>query len=202
MRIYEIAGAAFLAGGLVAAGLTILPSDPYRDCRTERIAGLDELGGPFALMTETGALITDAKLFERPALVYFGYTFCPDICPLDNGRNAVAVDILAEQGVDVQPVFVSLDPKRDTLERLADYTDAFHDDLLGLTGRPDQIAGAAKAYGVLYDVPETDDEFYLVDHSTHTYIVMPGNRVVDIIRREDGPEDAARKVGCYLSNSA
>ncbi|MEL7345860.1 MAG: SCO family protein, partial [Pseudomonadota bacterium] len=169
MQTVQIGGAAFILGGIAAAALALMPTDPFRDCRDARIAGLEDLGGPFALRTESGALITDSKLFEEPSLVYFGYTFCPDMCPLDNARNAEAAFLLADQGIKVQTVFVSVDPARDTLERLREYTDAFSEEMLGLTGTPDQIKGAADAYDVFYAIPQaqSDDDYYLIDHSTH-----------------------------------
>ena len=200
MQTVQIGGAAFILGGIAAAALALMPTDPFRDCRTASVAGLDALGGHFALRTETGGLTTDSKLLDQPTLIYFGYTFCPDMCPLDNARNAEAAALLAEQGLNVQTVFVSVDPERDTLERLREYTNAFSDDLLGLTGTPAQIRGAADAFGVIYSIPEGGDEdYYLIDHSTLSYLTLPGHGVVDVVRRDDTPDDVAAKVGCYLN---
>ncbi len=84
-------------------------------------------------MTANG--VTAADVFTKPSLLYFGYTFCPDICPLDSARNADAAELLRQQGMDVQSVFVTVDPARDTPEVLADYTDMFSDQMIGLTGR-------------------------------------------------------------------
>lgn len=200
MQTVQIGGAAFILGGIAAAALALMPMDPFRDCRTASVAGLDRLGGHFALRTETGTLTTDSKLLERPTLIYFGYTFCPDLCPLDNARNAAAADMLTAQGLQVQTVFVSVDPVRDTPQRLHEYTDAFSEDLLGLTGTAAQVKGAADAFGVVYSVAEgANDAYYTVDHSTLSYLVLPGHGVVDVVRREDTADAVADKVGCYLS---
>ncbi len=111
--------------------------DPFAPCRESAIAGgAGSIGGPFTLVDETGKTVTDKDVFTKPSLVYFGYTFCPDVCPADTARNAEAVDAAAALGYDVQPVFISIDPERDTPEVVADFTDYLHEDMLGLTGTP------------------------------------------------------------------
>ncbi|MDO5642305.1 MAG: SCO family protein, partial [Paracoccus sp. (in: a-proteobacteria)] len=133
--------------------------DPFAQCRTSVVAGgTSALGGPFELVSETGAQVTDADVFTRPSLVYFGYSYCPDICPFDNSRNAEALDLLDEQGIDAQAVFITVDPGRDTPEVMAHYTDNMHEKMLGLTGTPDQIAVAAKAWRVGYQVQDDGTE--------------------------------------------
>ena len=174
-------------------------ADVFAACRSGAVAGgMGAVGGPFELVSETGATVTDAEVVDRPALLYFGYTFCPDICPLDNVRNAAAADLLAERGIDARPVFVTVDPARDTPEVMADYTEAMHPEMVGLTGSEAQVKAAADAYRIYYRVPESDDEYYLVDHTTFTYLVLPGHGVVDYFRRETPPEEIAERTACFV----
>ena len=124
-RIYAASALALTAALLGGIGLSILwgranqDPDIFAQCRTTQVAGgTDSIGGPFELVSETGETVTDADIITAPTLIYFGYTFCPDVCPLDNARNAIAVEILEEQGRMVTPVFISIDPERDTPEVL------------------------------------------------------------------------------------
>lgn len=199
-RVYAIlAAAAVLAGlgGFAAYVAMSRTDDAFAQCRQGRVAGGD-IGGPFTLVNTAGETVTEAEVLAGPALVYFGYAFCPDICPFDVARNVEAVDILAERGFDVTPVFISIDPERDTPEALADYAANMHPDLIALTGSPEQVRVAAQAYRVYYRRQDTDDEFYLVDHSTFTYLMLPGTGFVDFFRREVTSDQMADTVACVL----
>jgi protein SCO1 len=160
---------------------------------------LSALGTPFALLGESGEVVTSADLFDRPALVYFGYTFCPDICPFDTVRNAEAAELLAERGIAVWPIFITVDPQRDTPEVLADFTEHIHPDMIGLTGSPAQIEAVAASYGVVHTAPDdADDPYYLVGHSTFSYLVLPGRGVVDRLSRTLGAEEMAARIACVI----
>lgn len=156
------------------------------------------IGGPFTLVSETGATVTDAEVLAQPSLVYFGFTFCPDVCPVDTVRNAEAVDLLAAQGYDVQPVFITVDPERDTSDALAEYTDLIHPRMLGLTGTVDQVRAAAQAYKAYFNKQDTGDEYYLVDHTTFTYLMLPGHGFVEFFRRDVPAETLAETAACFL----
>jgi protein SCO1/2 len=119
----------------------------YASCEGRGVAGA-EIGGPFTLVDESGATVTEADILDGPALIYFGYTNCPDVCPVDSARNAAAVEILDERGIDVTPVLVTVDPERDTPEVLTAFTDIFHKRMIGLTGTREQVKAAADAYKV------------------------------------------------------
>ena len=197
--------AALMAGcGLVAliggtAAYTLASGSV--DCDVASAVGAT-IGGPFELVNAKGELVTDVEVIDRPALVYFGYTFCPDVCPLDVARNAVAFDILKEQGEDVSLVFITIDPQRDTSEVLADYTDVMHPEMVALGGSPEQIENAAGVYRAYYDrSPGQDDEFYLMNHSTFTYLMMPGNEMAAFFRRDETPESMAEKSACMINNA-
>ncbi|NNF24184.1 MAG: SCO family protein [Rhodobacteraceae bacterium] len=193
-----LAAVAGLGAGLGTMWLS-RSSDPFAPCRTSAVAGgAGAIGGPFTLVSEDGATVTEADILAGPALVYFGYTFCPDICPIDSARNAEAVDLLAERGHVVTPVLITVDPDRDTPQVLAEYTDYMHPRMIGLTGSPEQIAEAARAYKVFYRKMEAEDEFYLVDHTAFSYLMLPGVGFADFFRRDMPADRLADRIACYL----
>jgi protein SCO1/2 len=190
------AGVAALAGA--AAWNFLQPgTDRFAACSTSSVAGAT-IGGPFTLVDETGVTVTEADVLTKPSLVYFGYTFCPDVCPTDSARNAEAIDLLAERGVDAQGVFITIDPERDDVDRVREFTDFFHPDMIGLTGSTDQVSVASKAFKTYYRKQQTGDEYYLMDHSTYTYLVLPNEGFMQFFGREDAPQVIADTVACYL----
>jgi protein SCO1/2 len=161
------------------------------------------VGGPFELVDHTGATVTRQDFRGRFLLIYFGYTYCPDVCPTELYEMVTARDMLGERAGRVQPVFVSIDPERDTVERMADYVALYHPDLIGLTGSPDQIEAAAQAYRVFYRRVESP-EFaeYLMDHSSQVYLVGPEGRVLDMFSPGTAPEAMAERIGGWLAGTA
>ncbi|WP_406735689.1 SCO family protein [Thioclava sp. GXIMD4215] len=202
-KVYAILGAVIVVGGIaIGIGMTRnQPADAFAQCRAKPAAGHVKLGGPFTLTSETGETVTDQQVFTKPSLLYFGYTYCPDVCPLDSMRNAQATDILDEQGYDVQPVFVSVDSARDTPASVAAFTDVMSPKMLGLVGTPEQIKMAAKAYRVLFSVQNPDDPYTLISHSTQTYLVLPKLGYVDYFDRDTTPEEMAERVSCYIDHA-
>lgn len=175
--------------------------DVFAPCRKSVLPG--NLGGAFTLTDENGDRVTDKQVFSKPSLLYFGYTFCPDVCPLDNARNAEAVDLLAQRGYDVRQVFISVDPKRDTPEVLRDFTDVLHPQMLGLTGSEQEIADVNKLWRNYYKAHQDEDpDFYLVDHMTNTYLVLPEAGTVEFFGREASPEQIAQGTACFLDVAA
>ncbi len=186
-------------GGTYAYTQFAASEDPYADCRTSSVGGGD-IGGDFTLVDQNGKTVTSAEVLTKPSLVYFGYTFCPDVCPLDTARNSEAVDILAERGIEVQPVFISIDPERDTPDVLKDFAANIDDRMIALTGTPEQVQQASKAYRTYFKKQDgSDPEFYLMDHSTFTYLVLPKTGFADFFRRDDTPDQIAERTACYLS---
>ena len=186
-----------LVGGTALWVLQGKSDDPFAACHAGAVGGGD-IGGPFTLVDETGATVTDKDVITKPTLVYFGYTFCPDVCPLDNARNAEAVDILEERGYDVTPLFISIDPARDTPEVLADFTENLHPRMIGLTGSAEQVKAASLAYKTYFKAQPAEDEFYLVDHSTFTYLMLPGTGFADFFKRETTAEEMAERTACFV----
>ncbi|NCQ23433.1 MAG: SCO family protein [Rhodobacteraceae bacterium CG17_big_fil_post_rev_8_21_14_2_50_63_15] len=204
-RLIAIAAAVIVVVGLGAMYLLYAggkPDDQFAQCRASNVAGgAGQIGGPFTLVSETGETVTDKEVIDQPALIYFGYTFCPDVCPLDNARNADAVQLLESRGSIVKPVFISIDPKRDTPEVMAEFTNYLHPRMLGLTGSEKQVRAASQAYRTFYQAQkptEGEEDFYLMDHSTMTYLSLPEHGFVEFFRRDVTAEEMAERVQCFL----
>ena len=176
--------------------------DQFAQCRASNVAGgAGAIGGPFELVNGQGETVTDEDVITAPTLIYFGYTFCPDVCPLDNVRNAEAIDLLEERGHEVTPVCISVDPERDTPEVVGEFAYYMHDRMIGLTGSPEQVKAASQAYKTYYRAQEAVDDFYLVDHSTFSYLVFPEHGFVEFFRRDLSAEAVAESVGCFVENA-
>ncbi len=202
-KFAAFAGAAVVVTLAVTLAMTqiMLPAQRFEDCIEGSVAG-GNIGGPFELMDHRGQMVTDAQVLDQPALVYFGYTFCPDVCPMDVARNVVAVEILADAGLTVKPVFITIDPARDTVDYLADFVANNHPEMVGLTGAAEQIAKAARAYKVYYrKQPSEDEDYYLMDHSSFSYFMVPDVGFVDFLRSDLPPEVVADRLACVLRAS-
>lgn len=188
-------------GGMLAYTMLAAPDDQYAQCRASSVAGgTAAIGGPFTLVTDEGETVTDVDVITGPTLIYFGYTFCPDVCPFDVARNAIAIDILDDQGYDVLPVFITIDPERDTPEQVGAFSENMHPRMLGLTGSPEQVRVASQAYRTYYAKQEAEegDEFYLVDHSTFSYLMFPESGLAEFYRRDLSPQDMAESIACFV----
>ena len=200
-RVIAVAAAAVAVAVMLATYLfsTMNASDDrFAQCRAGSVAGGGALGGPFELVNGSGQTVTDKDVITEPALIYFGYTYCPDVCPMDVDRNAAAVDILEERGQSVVPVFISIDPARDTPEVVADFAANMHPRMIGLTGSADQVKAASTAYRTYFNAHEPVDSDYLVDHSTFSYLVLPETGFAEFFRRDMTPDAVADRVGCFL----
>jgi protein SCO1/2 len=200
IRIAAIA-AVFVAG----AGLIVMTflsdgkgGDQFASCGAGAVAG--DLGGPFTLVNGEGQTVTSEEVITEPTLIYFGYTYCPDVCPLDVDRNASAIEILEERGKIVTPVFITIDPERDTPEVVRDYAEVMHPRMIGLTGSREQVAVASKAYRTYYQAHPPVDGEYIVDHSTFSYLVTPEHGFLAFFRRDLTPEQMADKIGCFVDH--
>ncbi|WP_245452807.1 SCO family protein [Bradyrhizobium sp. C9] len=155
----------------------------------------EPVGGPFALTDQAGHARTDTEFRGKLMLVYFGFTYCPDVCPTDLQAIGLALDKLGPDGDQVQPIFITVDPARDTAAHLAEYVPLFHPRLIGLTGSDDAIRKVADAYKVYYARVPLKDGDYTVDHTAYIYLMdrdgnylgffPPGtsaDRLVEIIR--------------------
>jgi cytochrome oxidase Cu insertion factor (SCO1/SenC/PrrC family) len=138
------------------------------------------VGGPFTLTDHTGRRVTDADFQSRYMLIFFGFTHCPDVCPTALQTMAAALEKLGPKAEKLVPLFITVDPERDTPEALASYVKSFHPRLIGLTGSAAEIAAAAKAYRAYYTraVDEKSSAGYTMDHSTIVYLMAPGGAFV------------------------
>jgi protein SCO1/2 len=194
-KIFAIAFSAVAAVALITMGYYAFWNDG-KSCQTATVAGgAGAIGGPFSLVDQHGKSVTDKEVIQGLTLIYFGYTFCPDICPLDTQRNLDAVDILDAKGVDVTPVFITIDPARDTVDALNDYASVSHPRLIALTGSQEQVKGASKAYRTYYR-KNGDGENYLMDHSTQSYL-MDKTGFLQFFRRDTSPEEMAETISCF-----
>jgi protein SCO1/2 len=157
------------------------------------------VGGPFSLIDQHGKTVTDQSLHGQYLLIYFGYTFCPDVCPTELQAMSQAVDALGPDGEKVTPVFITVDPARDTVEQLAAYAPHFHPRLVALTGTEPQIAAAAKAYRVYYKRAEdAGSSDYLMDHSSIIYLMGPDGAFLTHFSFGTEPEKMAEGMRKYL----
>ncbi len=200
--VATVAGVVVLAGlGATWYATKTASNDPFGSCRATAVAGNAEIGGPFELVNGQGQTVTEQDVITEPSLIYFGFTFCPDVCPLDTARNAEVIDILAERGVSATPVFISVDPDRDTPEIVGEYAENLHEKMIGLTGSPEQVDAASKAYKTYYRRQPGDPDYYLVDHSTFSYLVLPETGFVEFFRRENTAEQVADAVQCFVDKA-
>ena len=160
--------------------------------------GRTPVGGPFDLIDHVGRRRTDLEFRGKFLLLYFGYCYCPDVCPTDLMAISDAMDLLDVASGKIQPIFITVDPERDTVEHLADYVTAFHPSLIGLTGAPEQIRKLALAYKVYYaKVEAPDGSDYAIEHTGFIYLIgrdgrylgfFPPNtsaeRLAEIIRQQ------------------
>lgn len=153
------------------------------------------IGGPFSLVDHRGQRVSDASFRGRYMLIYFGYGYCPDVCPTELATMGSALDELAGQAAAIQPMFITIDPARDTPAFLADYVAQFHPRLIGLSGTADETAQAAKAYRVFYARAKSGDtDDYLMDHSSFVYFMGPDGRYLTLFRRGANAKDMAAQI--------
>ncbi|MFS0772884.1 SCO family protein [Sphingomonas sp. 1P08PE] len=157
------------------------------------------IGGPFTLIDQDGRTVTDRSFAGKYRLMYFGYTFCPDVCPTDVAAIAAGLKQVADrspaQAAKVAPVFVSVDPERDTPAVLKQFAGAFPIRLTGLTGSTAAIDAVKKAYGVYAARGEaTPGGGYMVDHSRQAYLMDPDNRPIALVPQDKGPDAVAATI--------
>lgn len=185
---------AALAIAMVAGTRFYLPAD---EAASSDQQGAVPIGGPFTLTDQTGRRVTEADYRGRLMLVYFGYTFCPDVCPLGLQTVAAALDELPADVQDqVVPLFITVDPERDTVPVMRDYVAAFHPRLVGLTGSEADVAATLRAYRVYASrsAAPAGDDGYLVDHSTFTYLMDRQGRYLAHFGHDTTPDAMAKRI--------
>ena len=191
--------------GLVAVLIAILAIcgvllyQLYQRTLTGTATGEALIGGPFELMDQNGAKVTDQTFKGRLMLIYFGFTYCPDACPTALGIMSAALDKLDTAADRVVPILITVDPERDTPQVLKDYVSNFHPRMMGLTGTKEQIAQVAKAYRVFYQKaagPTPDD--YLMDHTLLIYLMDGEGKFLTYFRPDATPDQIADEIRKHL----
>jgi protein SCO1/2 len=198
LLILMVATMAVVAIGVIAMW-SYISSGP-RDAGYASAAGI---GGPFSLVDQTGAPVTDKSYAGRYRLIYFGYTFCPDACPTELQVMAQAMDLLGPAAAKVQPIFITIDPARDTVQQMAAYVQQFDKRLVGLTGSPQQIADAAHAYKVYYAKAEAegDPANYAMNHSSYVYLMDPAGKFVTVFSSDMDADKMAAAIEHYIGQA-
>ena len=192
-------GLAAIVLAIVIAGLALFwkPEMPERPIPRAQIVK----GGDFTMQSATGPVsLSDFK--GKLVLLYFGYTYCPDVCPTSLASTAEGLrQLTPAELAKVAMIFISVDPKRDTPARLKEYAEFFHPSIVGVTGSAEVIAEAAKRYGVFYAEQKvaTAGDGYVVDHSSDTFIVAPDGTVVGKIAHATPPDQVAVAIRKYLN---
>jgi protein SCO1 len=190
-----------LFDGAVAQAAKDTPPDQATAAQMmdDLMVGRGTVGGPFTLTDHTGRQRSDSEFRGRLMIVYFGYTFCPDVCPADLMAITQALDELGPAARDIQPIFITVDPERDT-EVLGDYVSAFHKSFIGLTGSPEEIRKVANAYKAFYaKVPGTRDGEYAIEHTGVIYLIGRDGRYLGFMPPQTGPEKLTETLRQYLA---
>ena len=190
--------AGFFIGALAGAALLLVTTP--RGGQPVESSGAALVGGPFELVGTDGKAVTERDFRGRYMLVFFGFTHCPDICPAELQVIAQALEKLGDKGKKVVPVFITLDPERDTPQAMAEYVKSFGRNFVGLTGSPEAIADAAKAYRVAYAKVENKESAsdYSVDHSALVYLMDPEGKYVTHFSYGTSADEMAEKLGKIL----
>ena len=166
------------------------------------LAGAD-IGGEFELTSSAGKTVRWSDFKGKYRIVYFGYAYCPDICPTDVQRMTQGLKQFAKDQPDlakqIAPIFITVDPERDTPEVVGEFTSAFSDALIGLTGTPEQIAAAAKAFRVAYSRgQELDNGGYLMDHQTITFLFDPDGNPLSMLPTDQGADAVEQEIAKWV----
>ncbi len=156
------------------------------------------MGGPFSLTDQNGRRVSDRDFAGRYRLVYFGYTYCPDVCPVDMRVVGAGLQRLEESdpalAAKIQPIFITVDPARDTLPVLRQFVANFHPRMIGLTGTPEEIARVARAYGIYYERGTGTAGGYLMNHSRYVTLYGPQSEPIAFIPHDQGPDGVVREL--------
>jgi cytochrome oxidase Cu insertion factor (SCO1/SenC/PrrC family) len=192
--------ASLFISGLFTSGLALADEQPSAaQMMDDLMYGRGTIGGPFTLTGSDGKPRSDRDFRGKLMIVYFGYTFCPDVCPADLMAITQALDALGPLAESVQPVFITVDPERDT-KVLGEYVSAFHHSLIGLTGSPEEIRKVANAYKAFYvKVPDARGGDYSIDHTGVTYLMGRGGEYLGFMPPQTSPERLAEILRKYLA---
>ncbi|WP_374653436.1 SCO family protein [Dongia sp.] len=159
------------------------------------------VGGPFKLIGVDGQEVTEAALKGKYSLFFFGFTFCPDACPTALNTFTLVLEKLGPDAAKIQPVFVSIDPERDTPQVLKEYLSSFDPRIMGLTGTPETVADAAKKFRAYY-AKQGEGEFYLMDHSTAIIVMNPDFEYAGVLAGNMQPDEMVTRLKDIFAHGA
>lgn len=171
--------ALIVAGGALLGVLLTMPQP--QQTQQESGSSTATIGGPFTLVDTSGRTVTDQTFHGKWMLIYFGYTYCPDACPTTLTNMGIALQKLGPEAARIAPMFITVDPERDTVKAMAEYLKSFDPRIVGLTGSEAQTAAVAKAYHVYVAPRKSDGDDYLVDHSAYIYLMSPQGKFATVI---------------------
>ncbi len=194
--ILLFAGACIALAAVLAVGTIMVVNSRDAAGPASRLVGSTgqpDVGGPFQLVNQDGQAVDQTLLDGKWSLVFFGFTYCPDYCPTTLGMLEATKRALGDQADDIQIIFISIDPERDTPQALKDYlsSDGFPEGVIGLTGTPEQVRTAARAYRAVYQ-KVGEGEAYTMNHSLTIYLMGPDGELRSALGHDVGPENAAR----------
>ena len=197
--ILLFAGLSVAVAAVLAVGTIVMVTgrgDAGSASRQIGSTGQPDVGGPFQLVNQDGQAVDQTLLNGKWSLVFFGFTYCPDYCPTTLAMLEATKAALGDRADDVQIVFISIDPERDTPQALKDYlsSDGFPEGVIGLTGTPAQVRAAADAWRAVYQ-KVGEGEAYTMNHSLTIYLMGPDGRMRSALGHDLGPENAARIIG-------
>ena len=196
---YGSLAALMLTGGGIVAYYKYLREEHIKSVKTLPSSGKAAVGGPWTLVGPTGKPFESKSLEGEFSLLYFGFTFCPDICPEELEKTAESVNLLEKLTKrKIQPVFITIDPERDDRETVNDYCEEFHPRLIGLTGTKDQIQKITRLYRVYYSKTNDSDDDYLIDHSIISYLVDPEGNFIKFFGKNSTASDMAMEMKRFV----
>lgn len=199
-RIALAAGAALAVLASFYVVFLVMSDTRPTSIRTVSSSGTAAIGGPFEMIDDRGNVVTQADLVGRPSVIFFGFTYCPDVCPTTLFEFAALIDQLGPDADKMNFVMVTVDPERDTPEILHEYVTAFDERIRGFTGTAEQVARMAEAYKVHYERVETGDD-YTMDHTASVYLMDAANAFAGTISYREDQETALQKLRRLIANA-
>ena len=168
--------------------------------QTDKVTGSELIGGDFTLTNHTGKTVTNKDFFGKNTLVFFGFTNCPSICPLGLQRMISSLKKIDDFENYIIPIFISVDPKRDTTDRLSSYIKNFHPSLVGLTGNKEEINKVVKAYrAYYYKIKDKNSDNYTIDHSSIIYLMNKEGKYLTHFSSTETSENISNKIKSFLT---
>lgn len=200
IKTVSIATSAILLIGFAALVLMTSPNKQQESAQELTPVSAGNFGGPFTLTNHLGETVTEKNLNGQYQLIYFGFTFCPAICPTELSKMTDVLNQLGEEGEKIQPVFISVDPERDTVPVMKDYIALFHPRFVGYTGTPEQIEDIKKKYKV-YSAKVDDPSLteYTVDHSSYIYFIDPDGQLLALYKIHDDADKITANIRKWLA---